>query len=229
MNHFQNIQAVTLDVGGTMIAPYPSVGHIYAAVAAGDGMKNLSPAVLNRNFAAAWRAKNHFRHTRDEWAALVDETFAGLTQLPPSRTFFPAIYRRFAQADAWRIYDDVLPTLDALASKGMAMAVVSNWDERLRPLLDQLRLDSYFETIVVSCEVAFAKPSPVIFEHAAQKLGLAPESILHIGDSAEEDYKGAKAAGLHALLLDRGDSSARDGRIGSLRDLGALLGRAESW
>ena len=101
--------------------------------------------------------------------------------------------------------------------------MISNWDERLRPLLQQFQLDRYFETIVVSCEVGFAKPSPVIFEHAAKKLGIVPEQILHVGDSAEEDVAGANAAGVRALLVDRDNTTGDAARIGSLRELEVFL------
>jgi len=217
------IQAVTFDAGGTLIQPWPSVGGVYAEVAAQHGVSNLSPEKLNKKFAAAWRAKKNFQHTHEDWAELVDQTFAGLCASRPSETFFPAIYQRFAELGAWRMYDDVLPALDALASKDIPLAVISNWDARLRPLLEQFRLDRYFEIIVVSCEIGFAKPSPVIFEHAAKKLGIAPENIVHVGDSAREDVAGAKAAGAGALLIDRDKKGIQAGQISSLRQLEGLL------
>lgn len=223
MNAAPKIEAVTFDVGGTLIQPWPSVGGVYAEVASQNGVRNLSPEKLNRNFARAWRATKNFQHTHEDWAHLVDQTFAGLCASRPSQTFFPAIYQRFAELAAWRIFDDVLPALDALASKDIPLAVISNWDARLRPLLEQFRLDRYFEIIVVSCEVGFAKPSPVIFEHAAKKLGIPPENIVHVGDSAKEDVAGAKAAGLEALLIDRDNSAMQSGRISSLLQLDALL------
>jgi putative hydrolase of the HAD superfamily len=220
---FTSVQAVTFDAGGTLIQPWPSVGHVYSEAAAQHGVKHLSPEILNSNFAAAWRGRRNFNHTSEDWAALVDRTFAGLVDPPPSRSFFPIVYQRFAEPDAWRIYDDVLPALDALASKGILLGVVSNWDERLRPLLRSLKLESYFDTIIVSCEVAFAKPSPVIFEHAAQKLGVSAEQILHVGDSLSEDVEGARSAGLQALLLDRDNAAAAEHRIASLGDIDPLL------
>jgi putative hydrolase of the HAD superfamily len=223
MTGFTHIQAITFDVGGTLIEPWPSVGHLYAEVAASHGARNIPPDKLNQNFAAAWNTKREFHHTRREWAGLVDRAFLGLCPRPPSQSFFPWIYERFGQADAWRIYDDVLPTLDALATRDMRLAIVSNWDERLRPLLRQLRLDRYFEAIIVSCEVAFTKPSPVIFEEAARKLGVAPECILHVGDNAEEDAEGAKAAGCQHALLNRRGPSAIPERIASLRELDGLV------
>ena len=219
----RQIRAVTFDVGGTLIRPWRSVGHVYAEVAARNGLKGLSPEDLNKKFAAAWCEKKNFQHTKEGWARLVDQTFAGLCEPPPSRTFFPSIYRRFAEADAWRISDDTLPALEALASKDIPLAVISNWDERLRPLLRQLRLDRFFETMVVSCEVGFAKPSPVIFDHAAKMLRLQPEQILHVGDSANEDLAGAESAGFQALLIDRDKTAVDAARIASLRRLEKFL------
>ena len=213
------IRAVTFDVGGTLIESCPSVGHIYAAVAEQHGLKGLSVETLNRQFAAAWRRATQFRYSRAEWAAIVDATFSGLTEVPPSQTFFEELYDRFSQPEAWHVFEDVLPTLEALASRGVKLGVISNWDDRLPPLLRRLKLLDYFETVAVSCAVGAPKPSRVIFDYAAEKLGLAPEAILHIGDSPEMDVQGAQAAGFQALLLRRGTKTTGPNCICSLRDL----------
>src|SRR6266542_419435 len=97
------IQAVTFDVGGTLIEPWPSVGHIYAEVAASHGIANLSHDELQCRFVSAFHCGEHSPNTAAEWAEIVDETFAGLVAEPPSKTFFPGLYERFAQAAAWRI------------------------------------------------------------------------------------------------------------------------------
>lgn len=218
----QNIQAVTFDVGGTLIKPWPSVGQVYAEVAAKNGQPGISPVLLDERFAAAWRDLENFHHGRDEWSALVDRVFEGLTQQPPSALFFPELFDRFAEPDVWQIFDDVKPAIDALASLGINLGVISNWDERLQPLLERLGLRKYFETVVVSCEIGFSKPSPVIFEHAARKLGLAPEFILHVGDSTRDDLRGAESAGFQARLIERGQNTGGSGRIGSLLELERL-------
>src|ERR1051326_3418737 len=173
MSSSEPIRGVTFDVGGTLITPWPSVGQVYADVAARHGMKNISAAILDERFRAAWKASNEFDYTRGGWEKLVEQTFHGLTAASSSwANFFSELYERFAEAEVWHVFDDVRPTLDALASRGIRLGVVSNWDERLRVLLQRLRLDTYFETFAISCEVGFAKPSPVIFEHAAARLGL---------------------------------------------------------
>ena len=210
---------MTFDVGGTLIDPYPSVGHIYADVAARHGEPGISPAVLNRRFGAAWRALKDFRYTRGQWAKLVDATFCGLTKRPPSRTFFPVLYDRFSRPQAWRIYDEVLPTLQALAARGLKLGVISNWDERLRPLLRALKLSKYFDALIVSSEVGVAKPAQALFRRAAADLHLSPETLLHVGDSPKMDAQGARAAGFQALLLRRKAKRRAAGQIRSLADL----------
>jgi len=218
------IAAVTFDVGGTLIEPWPSVGHVYAEVAGRNGLKDISVELLNRQFAKAWREVRDFNYTEVSWAKIVDATFYGLCQTLPSQSFFPELYRRFSQADTWRVYADVLPTLEQLASEGLKLGIISNWDDRLRPLLAALKLDKYFEVILISCESAFSKPSPVMFNLAAEKLGMAPERVLHVGDSLELDVQGAQAAGMKAAWLRRGGTSSGDGQISSLREVpGQLL------
>ena len=209
------IKAITFDVGGTLIQPWPSVGHVYAEVAARHGLKNLSPEQLNARFKTAWRARPGFAHSRNAWEELVNEVFGASTPTG----FFAELYERFATPDAWRIFDDVLPTLDALASREIKLAVISNWDERLRPLLRALKLDCYFEAFAISIEVGFPKPSPVIFEHAAAKLGPPPGSILHVGDSLEMDVQGARAAGFQALHIHRHAQASSH----AIPSLGALM------
>lgn len=199
------------------------MGHIYAEAAAHHGIKNISPEILNTRFRTAWAARKSFGHSRAAWAELVDDVFAGLAPEPPSTTFFDELYNRFSEASAWRIFPDVIPALDALAADGIKLGIISNWDERLRPLLRTLELDSYFEILAISCEVRFAKPSRYIFEQAAIKLHLSAGSILHVGDSLELDVAAARAAGFHAVGIDRNSDQAH-----YLRSLAELKQKLQS-
>ena len=185
-----------------MIEPWPSVGHVYAEVSKRHG-REVSPDELNRRFVSAWRARKNFDYSSKAWAGLVDEVFCGLTTELPSRTFFDELYERFAQADTWRVFDDVEPTLRALRERGIRLAVLSNWDDRLRPLLEELELGQWFEKVHISLEMGWAKPDERIFEAAAKGLGLAGDEILHVGDSLKEDVKGASNAGWQSRHLMR--------------------------
>lgn len=228
MHRSPKILAVTFDVGGTLIEPWPSVGHVYADVAARHGAGALDVALLNRRFAAAWEAHPGFDYAVEDWSAIVDETFAGLIGDKPSRTFFRELYEMFAQAGAWRIFDDALPALTSLKEQGIRLGVISNWDDRLRPLLNSLGLADRFETIVVSCEVGASKPSHAPFQAAANALNLAPDKILHVGDSLDMDVGGARGAGLHAVQIVRGGDVIGVGQISSLRELAVLVSAGDA-
>ncbi|MDA0750235.1 MAG: HAD-IA family hydrolase [Verrucomicrobia bacterium] len=221
-----SVEAIVFDVGGTLIEPCPSVGHIYADVASGCGHSDLDPTRLNDQFAEAWRAKGDFQYNENDWERLVIRTFEGLVSEADCRIMFPKLYQRFEDPGVWKVHADVLPTLDDLAGRGFRLGIVSNWDTRLRPLLDNLRLEGFFELISVSCDIGFTKPSPVIFEHTISKFGLPPDRILHVGDVYEEDVMGAQTAGLQALHIDR-TCSGEKGKLCQLTDLIPLV--KEAW
>ena len=199
----EDIRGVTFDVGGTLIEPWPSVGHVYAEVAAQFGIKGVAPETLNRRFTAAWRNRRDFDYSRAAWQEMVNQTFAGLWPEPLDGACFEAIYEHFATAAPWRLFEDVVPALAALKARGLKLGIISNWDERLRPLLRKLRLDVYFDAFAISHETGCTKPAPGIFQRAVAELAVPPACVLHIGDSADEDVAGARAAGISSSLLDR--------------------------
>jgi putative hydrolase of the HAD superfamily len=224
MDWLNSIQAVSFDVGGTLIEPHPSVGHVYAEVAIKAGLASFDPDLLNARFSSAWRGKVDFDYSRRAWAEIVLKTFAGGSEtFGASSPFFHELYERFAQADAWRLYDDVFPALEALTGRGLKLAVVSNWDDRLRLLLRNLQLDRFFHAIEVSGEIGFHKPAPEIFQRAVQALGVPARTVLHVGDSPIEDLEGAERAGLRALLINRKARKAAGTTISSLLELNAFL------
>ena len=153
----------------------------------------------------------------------MDEVFSGLTTELPSRTFFDELYERFARADTWRVFDDVKPTLKALRKRGIRLAVLSNWDERLRPLLEELELREWFEEIYISIEMGWAKPDERIFEAAAKDLELAGDEILHVGDSLKEDVKGASDAGWQSRHLMRTADNSPDSSDPAITSLIELI------
>jgi len=118
-------------------------------------------------------------------------------------TFFDELYDAFLSGKTWKIFDDVKETLETLKKKGLYLAIISNWDSRLIEICKGMDLKKYFDEIFVSALVKYAKPDSRIFQKAADTAGVLPEEAIHIGDSLEDDYYGAKDAGLDALFLDR--------------------------
>jgi putative hydrolase of the HAD superfamily len=194
------IEAVSFDAGGTLIEPWPSVGEVYASVAREFGI-DCSAARLNAQFVNAWTTRSGFKYSRDEWHDVVRHSFLGVSDVSPQ--LFDAIYDRFSESSAWLIYDDVIPALQSLEAQGLKLAVISNWDDRLIPLLEKLGLATYFDHIVFSAAHGIHKPDARIFQHAASQLKVPIERLLHIGDSLREDVHGALAAGASALRIRR--------------------------
>lgn len=206
------IRAVTFDVGGTLMMPWPSVGHVYARVAAGHIGFEADAARITKQFVAAWRARGEFDYSREGWFDLVRHSFHGMADV--SESLFTALYDSFSTHDAWKVFEDVLPCFEALQKANVRLAVISNWDTRLRPTLRSVGLHDFFEVITVSGEHGVNKPDRRIFDLTARSLGLKADEILHVGDSHREDFLGARGAGFHGLHLDR--EGETPGAAGSL-------------
>ena len=112
--------------------------------------------------------------------------------------------RMTAVRRAWRLFDDALPCLRWLRAVGLRIAAVTNAASRhQRAKLQALDLETAFDAVVISDEVGAAKPDPVIFHAACAALGVGPAHAVHVGDRLDLDVQGARAAGLHAVWLDR--------------------------
>ena len=82
--------------------------------------------------------------------------------------------------------------------------MLSNFDSRVYSVLQALDLSKFFTSVTLSTEVGAAKPDPEIFAIGLKKHNCSAQAAWHIGDSLAEDYQGAKAAGLKAVLIKRG-------------------------
>ena len=123
--------------------------------------------------------------------------------------FFGVAYSHFGEAGVWERYPEVRAVLEALEPR-FQLAVISNFDGRLRVILERFGLSKFFRHIFVSSELGADKPDPLIYRRALQASGLAPNEALHVGDDPERDWKGAAAAGLQVFHLDRQKNSLRD-------------------
>jgi putative hydrolase of the HAD superfamily len=105
----------------------------------------------------------------------------------------------------YRCYPEVRSCLARLRAAGYQTAVVSNFDEWLRDILDVHELSALFDTIVISAEVGVQKPHREIFALGCARLDRRPADCVFIGDSITVDVHGSAAAGMSPILLDRYD------------------------
>ncbi len=98
-------------------------------------------------------------------------------------------------------------------AKSHKLAVVSNFDytPMARHILEREAVADLFQTVVVSDEVGWRKPKPVIFELALSRMGTAPGDALFVGDRADIDVAGAQGVGMAAAWINRDGSVLPDG------------------
>jgi putative hydrolase of the HAD superfamily len=194
-------QLVLFDAVGTLFGVCGSVGEIYRDFAADYGV-SLPPSAINQRFGAVFAQRlAPTGNSRKWWYETVQATFAGHA-FTDFDQFFAQVYDYFATGDAWFLYPETQEVLTELTNRGLMLAIVSNFDERLYSVLDALGLDGYFSEVGISTAVGHAKPSPLLFEYVLEKVKISADQALHIGDSSE-DVIGAKAAGIQVLQVDR--------------------------
>lgn len=136
------------------------------------------------------------------WRELVRRTLRaadGTARLADFDACFDALFRHYAGAAAFDAAPGAAAALDALAARGLRLAVLSNFDHRLPGLLESLGLSGRFERIVLPGAARAAKPDPAIFHFALAALGLPAASAVYVGDDPDDDHAAARAAGLEAV------------------------------
>ena len=212
-------EVILFDAAGTLIRLERPVGWHYAEVARRHGLE-VDEARMEAAFREVWSARpprpaslgGREHDDRPWWRELALDV---LTTSAPSggkfdeRAWFEELYSRFSKPGVWVLYDDVMRCLDRLANR-FRLAVVSNFDRRLRHILDDLGVASRFERLFISSEIGCEKPHPAIFRQALEVMEVEPERCLHIGDDPERDWAGAAAAGIAVFKLRRPDVSLDD-------------------
>jgi putative hydrolase of the HAD superfamily len=213
------IRTIFFDAAGTLFFLTKTVGDHYACVGNEINLK-LDAKKLEKAFHTAWKtmpqrpAISRPREDDDKgwWRELVRSI---LGQVAPSLSeldrdnFFEAAYEHFAEAGVWQLYPEVPEVLEQLQPH-FQLAVISNFDGRLRFILQHLGMSQYFAHIFISSEVGADKPDPEIYRRALNMMRLNADEVLHVGDDPERDWKAASAAGLSVFRLDRPRNSLRD-------------------
>jgi putative hydrolase of the HAD superfamily len=213
------IEAILFDAAGTLFYLKKTVGDHYACIGRKVGL-DLDAQQLERAFHSAWRqmprrpAIDGPRQNDDKawWRELVGRVFA---EVAPSLgeldrdNFFEVAYEHFAEAGVWELYPEVPEVLNQLRQR-FQLAVISNFDGRLRIILQHLGISNHFSYIFISSELGADKPDPEIFRRALTLMHMDANEVLHVGDDPERDWKAAAAAGLSVFRLDRPRNSLRD-------------------
>lgn len=90
--------------------------------------------------------------------------------------------------------------LQDLKKAGYQLHVVTNGNKNIQyKRLDDSHFNRFFDTIFISEEIGYQKPTKQFFEHIFNKLDLVPNQAIIIGDSLSSDIKGGINAGIDTL------------------------------
>ena len=209
---------ILLDAAYTLIHPSEPVGRVYARHLAVETGLVVKPedmqAAFQRIFTSA-DPPDYTAHSsgdiaeRSWWRNLVSRVLSDLAPddvqaLGPDTfdSYFHSLFEHFADPLAWSLYPETIDFLEA-AARLTPLAVVSNFDNRLTPILNGLGIGLFFEHIFTSADARARKPDQALFDLALDRLNCPPRDAFHCGDSFEADYQGASAHGLHAFHLQR--------------------------
>lgn len=203
----------------------------------------------DRVYARSWQ-----RALRESGAEFTDEEFEveyAAARAAQSESFRRRLTKRFLGSDQdlaavearaaryWAypstaLYPDVVPCLQGLEGR-FRLGVIANQPSSVRSAMERDGLTRFFEVWGVSDDLGLQKPDPKLFSHVLYTAGVSPARSVMIGDRLDYDVRPAKAAGMRAVWVLRGEApddpspgqlAQADASVSDLAEVPALLG---SW
>jgi len=208
----REIDTLFLDAGGTLISmDFQLIARQLAALGAPCPPESLARAeAAARPLVSKAIARGGSTETRDTFSIYVDfvlrRALPDLTASAREELAASLIPRIRFPGRSLELWSAVLPgvpqALTRLRAAGLRLVVVSNADGTVEEGLTRAGLRGHLDAVVDSQVIGFEKPDPRIFAHALELFGSDPARTLHVGDFYAADVAGARAAGVHAVLLD---------------------------
>jgi putative hydrolase of the HAD superfamily len=231
-----SVRAIVFDLDGTLFDHVTSARQGLRSWLLGGGVE------LTDELEAAWFEAeevhhNSWRHGLVSWE---EQRRLRLRDFLPLFGWVPgsddALDRLFHEGflagyrEAWTGFDDVDDGLTALEHLGFHFAILTNGTEQQqRDKLAHLGLLDRVGPIFTAEGLGVAKPNPRAFHAVCHALGLVPDEVLYVGDDYATDVIASRAAGLHAVHLDRNTHglTPTDDRIATITELSAVVTRTD--
>jgi putative hydrolase of the HAD superfamily len=225
------IQAIVYDAVGTLLHVTPSVAEVYAEVGARFGSKYSAQEIAERfqtAFAleeqrdqrAGWKTNEMREKLR--WRGIV---ISVLDDTRDPGGCAKELFDIFSKPTAWTHTPEAADLIANVQERGIRQGLASNFDARLRPVVQGMPALATLQPIIISSEVGWRKPAPQFFAKVSEILQLPPGDILFVGDDRVNDFEPARAAGMKSVLFDPAGKHAEVGaeRIERLEEVLSLL------
>ena len=227
------VKAVFFDAVGTLFDVNGSVGEVYLHYAQKYGVDTSKDMELAVNLAfkdvfqkmppPIFSVQSPDKLKQCErlwWFDVVHAVFYRVGMFEGFDDYFDEVFEAFEHARHWKIFPETVEVLTRLKEMEFELGVISNFDTRFFSIIRALGLYEFFDTVTISSLAGAAKPACRIFQYALEQHCVLPKEAVHIGDHEDEDYSGAKKAGLNALYLNRSSQkSLSDLEIDTLAEI----------
>lgn len=221
------LKAVLFDVDFTLVRPGPELGPDgYVRLARRHGLELDASSYAEARAKALETLRRHpeLLHDEEIWIAFSERIVRGMGgNSDAARQIAVEIERAWEVSENFDLYEDVVPVLDELRRNGLKIGLVSNGAREIDEFVRHHGLT--VDAAVGSRTHGKVKPDPSIFLAALERLGVAAEETIMVGDTLEDDIEGARAVGIRAMLIDReGQHPDIAGRLTDLYALPEALG-----
>ena len=124
------------------------------------------------------------------------------------------------------LFDDVITFLQYLKQTDIQIALATNGSYiRQKNKILSTGLGVYFANIYISGQIGCAKPDKLFFDSVLNDLHIKASEAIMIGNSIEDDYRGAQGSGIDFVLIDRYNINGdfEDTRVSNLSQFKSLL------
>ncbi len=198
------LRAVIFDVDFTLAKPGPDLGaEGYRRLGERYGL-DLDPALYDEARIAAFaEVKLHpeLDHDEEIWVLFTERVIIGMGG--KGNTYDAAVEMEHAWVHShhFEIFEDALPTIEAVRERGLLIGMLSNSSRDLADFVAHHGL--YADAVLTSNMHGKTKPHSSIFHALLEELGVEAHEAVMVGDMLEDDIEGARAVGMHAVLIDR--------------------------
>jgi len=214
------VRAVVFDVDFTLAKPGPDLGpEGYERLGARYGLTLDPGAYDDARRAALADLKRHpeLDHDEEIWIRFTQRIIEGMGGIGDTYAAACEMEGAWAHAHHFELYDDAIPTLDALRDRGLKLGLLSNSARDLEEFVGHHRLT--VDAVLTSRSHGKTKPHETIFRRMLELLDVAAGEAVMVGDTIEDDVEGATAVGMRAVLVDREGRYPRHDSISGLRAL----------
>jgi len=220
------LRAVLFDVDFTLARPGPELGPD-GYVRAGEryGLA-LDPSRYEAARDAALvdlHRHPELEHDDEIWFRFTERIIRGMGgEADSAYDCAVEITRAWERHENFELYDDVAETFATIRAAGLRIGLISNSARDVREFARHHALD--VDAGISSFHHGRTKPHASIFRAVLDLLEVEPAEAAMVGDQIADDVEGARAVGMHAVLLDReGIHPDFEPRIETLRELPSLL------